>query len=46
MASLVNASITIATYSTITNATTPAVATDDKTGNAYVVYFRGDIAIG
>ena len=46
MASLVNASITNATYSTITNATTPAVATDDKTGNTYVVYFRGNIAIG
>ena len=42
MASLVNPSITNATYSTITNATTPAVATDDKTGNTYVVYFRGE----
>ena len=42
MASLINASIANSTYSTITNATTPAVATDDKTGSTYVVYFRGE----
>ena len=42
MASLINASIANSTYSTITNATTPAVATDEKTGNTYVVYFRGE----
>ena len=40
--SLVNASIAKATYYTITNATTPAVATDDNTGDTYVVYFRGE----
>ena len=40
IASLINASIANSTYCTITNATTPAVATDEKTGNTYVVYFR------
>ena len=42
MASLVNASIANANYNTITNATTPSVITDDRTGNSYVVYFRGE----
>jgi YbbR domain-containing protein len=42
MASLVNASIANANYYTITNATTPSVITDDRTGNSYVVYFRGE----
>jgi hypothetical protein len=42
MASLVNASIANANFYTITNATTPSVITDDRAGNTYVVYFRGE----